>query len=287
MSVRDACARRARPRRVSSPGGIALAATLHDPEGLLAGEIRRRMPVLRRLYGSVHVTSSPPTATSVRRLLAAEGADAGAPRTNSRGPLYRLALRRALAAGAERVHYLDLDRALHWAARRPAELAALLVRAARHPALLIGRTPRAHASHHAALVATEARAERAFAERLGLHGRVDFLVPSFVLRRDLAARLLARSRARDAAMYGEWAALLPGLVVPLAYVECGGLDWETPDRYPDAVRRVGRAAWREAMSTPAEWAMREAMLREFDRGCARALVRWPVVRPVRVRRLGR
>lgn len=285
MSVR---AGRARPRRESSlPRGIALAATVHDPEALLADEIRRRMPVLRRLYASVHVTSSPPTATSVRRLLAAEGADAGAPRTNTRGPLYRLALRRALAAGAERVHYLDLDRALHWAARRPTELAALLARAARHPALVIGRTPRAHASHHAALVATEARAERAFAERLGFRGRVDFLVPSFVLRRDLAARLLARSRARDAAMYGEWAALLPGLVAPLVYVECAGLDWETPDRYPEAVRRMGRAAWRDAMSTPAEWAMREAMLRTFDRGCARALARWPVVRPVRVRRLGR
>ena len=245
------------------------------------------MPVLRRLYASVHVTSSPPTATSVRRLLAADGADAGTPRTNTRGPLYRLALRRALAAGAARVHYLDFDRALHWAARRPAELAALLVRASRHSVLVVGRTPRAHASHHAALVATEARAERAFAARLGFRGRVDFLVPSFVLRRDLAERLLARSRARDAAMYGEWTALLAGLAAPLAYVECAGLDWETPDRYPDAVRRMGRAAWRAAMSTPAEWAMRDAMLRAFERGCAGALARWPITRPVKVRRLER
>lgn len=280
-------ARRGALPRASAPvaADVALAATIHDPEGLLVDEIRRRMPVLRRLYRSIHVTSSPPTAARVRRLLATYDADAGGPRTNARGPLYRLALRRALGAGAARVHYLDFDRALHWAARRPAELAALLARARRHRALVVGRTPRAHASHHAALVATEARAERAFAARLGLRGRVDFLVPSFVLAPDLVGRFVARSRARDAAMYGEWVALLAGLGVPLAYVECAGLDWETPDRFPAEVRRVGRPAWRAAMSTPAEWAMREAMMRAFADGCDRALRRFPLAAPLTLRRL--
>lgn len=279
-----------RVRRGEPPhaSGIVLAATLHDPEGLLRDEIRRRMPALRRLYASVRVASSPTTAPAVRALLAAYDADAGAPSSHGRGPLYRRALRAALAApGAARVHYLDFDRALHWAARRPRELGGLLRRARRRPAVVVGRTPRAHASHHAALVETEAVAARAFAARLGLRGRVDFLVPSFVLRRDLAARFLARTRARGPAMYGEWAALLVGLGVPLGYVECGGLDWETPDRFRDAVRRVGRAAWREAMSTPAEWAMRRAMARAFVRGCSRALRRRPAVHTRRRSRAGR
>ncbi len=266
-------------------GGIALAATLHDPEGVLLAETARRLPRLVRLYARVRVACSPPTDSRIRALLAAHGCDAGSPPSNTRGPLYRRAVRRALAGDAVAVHYLDFDRALHWVARRPAELAALLRRAERHSALLIGRTPRAHASHHEALHATELDAAQAFAARLGLRGRVDFLVPSFVLRRDLAARLLARSRARGSTMYGEWVALLAGLGAPLAYRECAGLDWETPDRYPDDVRRVGRAAWRRAMSTPEEWAMRRAMAREFLDGCERALRRWPVRRPVALRRL--
>ena len=266
-------------------GDVALAATLHDPPGALADEIVRRLPTLLKLYAQIHVASSPPTADRIRELLAAHGADAGAPPTNSRGPLYRLSLRRALAGGAVRVHYLDFDRALHWVARRPDELAAVLARAARHPALLVGRTPRAHADHHEALFATEAVAAEAFAARLGLRGRIDFLVPSFVLTRAATARLVARSRARGSAMYGEWVALLAGLSVPLGYVECAGLDWETPDRYRDEVRRIGRAAWRRAMSTPAEWAMRRAMAREFRAGCERGLRRWPVRTPVVVRRL--
>ena len=52
---------------------------------------------------------------------------------------------------------------------------------------------------------------RLLARALGFAGRVDFLVPSFVVcpRHGEAApgSLVAR---RDAAIYGEWAALLPG-----------------------------------------------------------------------------
>jgi hypothetical protein len=264
------------------PARIALAATLHDPPGALLADIARFLPALQRAYETVAVASSPPTARRIRAALAAVGADAGSPPANTRGPLYRLALRRALAGGAPRVHYLDFDRALHWVARRPTELATLLQRAEREPALLVGRTPRAHASHHEALVATEADAAARFATRLGLRGRVDFLVPSFVLRRAAVARLLARSRARNSTLYGEWVALLVGLGEHLTYVECEGLEWETPDRHRDQVRRVGLPAWRRALSTPTEWTLRRAMADEFVRGMTQALRRFPVRTPVRV-----
>lgn len=263
---------------------IALAATLHDPPGALLGDIARALPKLQRLYGRIAVATSPPTDARVCALLAEHDADAGSPPSNTRGPLYRLALRNALVGGAARVHYLDFDRALHWVARRPAELAALLARSRRRPALLIGRTLRAHASHHEALVVTEAEAGARFASRLGLPGRVDFLVPSFVLRRTAVLRLLARSRARDSTMYGEWVGLLAGLGEPLTYVECDGLDFETPDRFRAEIRRVGLPAWRRALSTPAEWAMRGAMSAEFQAGLERALQRFPVRTPVRLGR---
>jgi hypothetical protein len=260
--------------------GTALAATLHDPPGALIDDVVRFLPRLARLYGAIAVASSPPTSARLRAVLAAHGVDAGRPPSNARGPLYRLAIRRALASGAARVHYLDFDRALHWIARRPAELESTLALAARRRAVVIGRTPRAHASHHEALAVTEADAGEWFATALGLSGRVDFLVPSFVLTRDLAARFLERSRARDNAMYGEWVALLAGLGARLDYVERDGLDWETPDRARAEVRRVGIAAWRRAYSTPAEWALRRAMAKEFQRGFMRALARFPVGRVV-------
>jgi hypothetical protein len=209
---------------------------------------------------------------------------AGTPAANLRGPLYRLAVRRALATGGTRVHYLDLDRVLHWLERAPRELAAALRAGTRHRVLVLGRTPRAHRSHQRPLYATEAVVNRLIAERAGLGAPLDLLVPSFVLAGDVARALLGRSHARDSAVYGEWAALLLRLAPEIAFLECRGLDWETPDRHRRAVARAGLAAWRRRWDTPAEWALRTAMAAEFVRGAERVLARGPASPPV-VRRL--
>ena len=264
------------------PPDIALAATLHDPPGALAGAIADGVPRLAALYRGVAVATSPPTAPCVAAVLAAHRVHAGTTRANLRGPLYRLAVRRALATGAARVHYLDLDRALRWVARAPRELGAALRLGARHRVLVLGRTPKAHRSHHLPLYATEALVNRLMTARLALARPLDLLVPSFVLDRDAATRLLARSRARDTALYGEWAALVLGLAPEVAYLECRGLDWETPDRHRRAVRRLGLPAWRRRQDTPAEWARRVAMAADFLAGFERALARAPLARvPVR------
>ena len=259
---------------------IALAATLHDPPGALAEALERAVPRLAALYRGVAVATSPPTAPRIVAALRAAGMHAGTPARNVRGPLYRLSVRRALATGAGHVHYLDLDRVLHWLARAPRELRAVLRVAARHPVLVLGRTAKAHRSHHLPLYATEVLVNRLVASRLGLARPIDLLVPSLVLERELAARLLARSRARDTAVYGEWAALVLGLAPEVAYLECRGLDWETPDRHRRAVRRVGLPAWRRRRDTPAEWALRVQLAGEIVAGFARALARRPVASPV-------
>jgi hypothetical protein len=274
--------RSARP--TPRPFDVALAATLHDPAGALAEEIRARLPRLQSLYRTVAVAASPVTAPAVCELLAAAGALAPTPAANLRGPLYRSALRHAAASGATLVHYVDFDRALRWVRRVPRELAGVLRASRRHPVLLVGRTHAAHRSHHLPLYATETLANRLMAGRLGLAGRVDLLVPSFVLARSACEALLRRSRARDVAIYGELAALVLGIGPDVAYVECRGLDWETPDRYRRAVRRIGLSAWRRRQETPAEWALRVELARDIVRALERTLVKRPV-RTLRLRRL--
>ena len=73
----------------------------------------------------------------------------------------------------------------------------------------------------------------------------------------------------------------------LAYLECRGLDWETPDRHRRAVRRVGLAAWRRRLETPAEWALRVDMARAivagFERAAARSVLRDVGIQRLRVR----
>jgi hypothetical protein len=275
-SARRAVSRYAAPRCTTRSVDVALAATLHDPPGALLDDVVRLLPRLGTLYRTVAVATSPPTSAHVTAHLSAAGAHAGTPGTNLRGPLYRLSIRRALASGASRVHYLDLDRALHWLRRAPRELAAVLRLASRHPLLLIGRTPKAHRSHQLPLYATEVLANRLMASRLGVRGRVDLLPPSFVLTAPLAASLLARSRARDVAIYGELAAIVLGSAARVPYLECRGLDWETPDRHRQAVRRAGLAVWRRRQETPAEWALRIDIATDILAGFERALMRWPV-----------
>ncbi len=258
---------------------MALAATLHDPRGALADEVRRAVPRLAALYRDVTVAASPGTSAKVLAPLADAGMLAPASRADLRGPLYRAALRGGLERGAPHVHYLDFDRALHWLRRAPRELAAALRLARRHRVLVLGRTEKAHRSHHVPLYASEALVNRLMARRLGVGGRLDLLVPSFVLARDAAEALVAGSRARDGAIYGEMAALVAGLDGEFAYLECRGLDWETPDRHRRAVRRVGLAEWRRRQETPAEWAFRIAIGREILAGFERALARRGVPAP--------
>jgi hypothetical protein len=259
---------------------VALAATLHDPPGALADAIERALPRLAALYRGVAVATSPPTAARIVAMLRAAGMHAGTPPANLRGPLYRRSIRRALATGAAHVQYLDLDRALHWLARAPREMRAVVRLAARHPVLVLGRTGKAYRSHHRPLWTTEALVNRLVASRLGLRRPLDVLVPSLALDRARAARLVAASRARDAAVYGEWAALVLGLAPEVAYLECRGLDWETPDRHRRAVRRVGLPAWRRRQETPAEWASRVRMAADIIGGFERALARRPIATPV-------
>jgi hypothetical protein len=251
---------------------IALAATLHDPPGALVPLIRRTFPALAACYpGGIAVATSPATHPRLVAVLRAAAAFAGTPRTNGRGPLYRLSVRAALAGGAEHVHYLDFDRALHWVAGRPRELAAVLRAARRLPLLMIGRTEKAHRNHHRPLYATECVVNRLLADRLGWSGRVDFLAPSFVADRETARALLRRSQVRDESMYGEWAAILATLAPELPYLECNGLDWETPDRHRRAVRRLGLPAWRMRRETAAEWTLRIALAEHIVRGFERVM----------------
>ncbi len=262
---------------MTAEADLALAATLHDPSGALLGLLERALPMLRRAYRVLAVATSPPTAERMVRALQKAGIHAGTPRANRRGPLYRRALRAALSEGTARVHYLDFDRALHWAAVAPGELGTVTQLGSAHAPLWIGRTRRAHATHHRPLVATEEVVNSLFARRLGLRERADFLVPSFVVDRETAAALLGQARAEGGAIYGELVAWFAILCPRAAYLECRGLEWETPDRFPEVVDRLGLAEWRRRQDTPREWVQRVELAVQILRGFERVIARHPAL----------
>jgi hypothetical protein len=263
------------PTRGRRPFDVVLAATLHDDRGALLDDVARFLPRLLESYRGIAVTTTPATARRMNAALEAAGVHAGTPASNRRGALYRLAVRRARELGAGHVHYLDFDRALHWIRRAPRELRAVLRLVPGCPAVIVGRTEKAHRSHHTPLYATETLASRLLASSLGVGGRFDLLVPSFVVTAEVAGELVRRSRTRDAGVYGEWPVLLAALAPEVGYVECRGLDWETPDRHRRAVRRVGLPAWRRRWSNSAEWEARVEMAAVIVRAAAATVARRP------------
>jgi hypothetical protein len=147
------------------PFPVALAATLHDPNAALLRDVVRGLPKLQALYAGVAVSTSPPTSPRIVEALKAAGVFAGSPPTNTRGPLYRLAIREALRAPATSVHYLDFDRALHWLRVAPRECRAVVRVSCRHPVLIVGRTDRAHSDASSSAVGDRAGREPAHGRR--------------------------------------------------------------------------------------------------------------------------
>ena len=178
---------------------VALAATLHDADrragarrpplaSVVAGALRGGRRGDQPAHGIRHrgAPAARRTSTPARRR-----------RTRAGRSIARASDARSRAAPS-RVHYLDFDRALHWAAVAPRELPRVLRLSPSRPRRSwSGERARAHLSHHRPLHATEGVVNRLLAERLGVAGRVDFLVPSFVVDRDARrapARTLTRAR---------------------------------------------------------------------------------------------
>ena len=218
---------------------VALAATLHDPTGALARDVGRWLPWLQARYAAVAVATSPPTAPSIVALLGEANVHAGSPRIPD---IYRQSARCSVC-----VHTWTSTWFAGGGRARERRLHVVVSR-------VCGRRP----GHVTSPAAACERQPSTAAPRTGTP------VLSHLRRR-------ARSAGR-AACGRQWAP-----AARLArYLECRGLDWETPDRHRRAVRRVGLAEWRRRQETPAEWGLRIDIAATIARGSTRVLARRPV-----------
>jgi hypothetical protein len=238
-----------------------LATIIHDPESRLL-PLLRRLPDLLQNYDSSTAIATPSTAPAVLAALRAAGvhlavgaSDAGI------GVHRRAAVRAGLDLGAAHVHYCDLDRALHWAANFPEELAGVRQAIEGCDYLMLGRTERAFATHPPVQQAPERLTNLALSAALGRV--VDATAGSCGLSRAAAEWLLPRSAAATNATDTEWPALLH--FAPrhfrLDHRATEGLEFETPDLYPAEIAAAGsRAAWLAARSRPFEaWLARSRL----------------------------
>jgi hypothetical protein len=247
---------------------IVLAATHHDAEGRQEAQLTRLMPLLRELYAGLALVLTPQTLPSTVALLHDAGTRlyvgaADVPTGHLHlGRWRRMAVATALEQfpAATTIHFCDFDRVLHWAEYFPAELTATLAALPQVDFTVLGRTPRAFASHPRVQRDTEALINHAFGLVSGWAW--DVAAASRGLS-TAAAQFIVRHSADDTIGSDcSWPLMLRREAsFRLAYRETEGLEFETLDRYADEITALGGAqAWCDRLDAdPRQWLYRVAL----------------------------
>ncbi len=257
--------------------GVTLLAALHDPEGRIGALLPGQLPAVLRHFAHVAVICRPDTAIETQNGVRDAGAelifDPDLP-INPRPTMLRLAAARTESAWAY-VHLGDLDSALHWANRHPAELDEANATLRDHDFTVFGRTARANATLPPAQRTTEAVINAMFAAVTGgvehwwigpePHATPDICTGAWGFSRRGLEVLAARATATDIGFHAEWPLLArdtPGL--RCAYLPTNGMEYETADRYgPEIAAAGGLDGWIAAGERDVNrWRFRLAYVRQ-------------------------
>lgn len=258
----------------------ALVGLVHDLEGRYLHLLDEDLPPLRERYATICTICGAGTAPQTVDALRARGVEVIAGDDiplNARPYALRL-----IAARPDWAHVLltDLDHALHWARAWPEELAAVNAQIAVYDFLLLGRTARATATLPDSQRETErlinvmfAHTTTGFAHWYGGAGFslpnaaqtgkpattgdrgcppkiMDICTGAWGLSQRAVATLIARAKITDIGFHAEWPLVIRDTpALRAAYLPCEGLEYETADRYEDAIAAAGGVdAWHAAQN---------------------------------------
>jgi hypothetical protein len=230
----------------------------------MVAQARRVLPVLHELYTGIVVLVT--FATGARTIDTLRALNVRVEREQAQDRLglatMGLARQQTLHHAAEMdtasVHLCDWDRILHWAEAYPDELRDVVDAIPRHDVLILGRTPRAFATHPRVQRDTERIVNHAFGLAFGQE--LDVTAASRGLSRRAVETLLAlpnpEATVGNDCAWPLYLARVPDFVVGYAATE--GLEWETPDRYADEITAAGGLdAWiADFDAKPEHWEFR-------------------------------
>ena len=263
---------------MTDPSGpdVALVGTVHDPDNRLFHLMQSSLPALLEIYPAISVLCSASTHHELVTLLEKAGAmvrkEARPPAGHKGlGRTRRDALQAGLASGCEHFHLCDLDRTLHWVNHYPDEMRRASTDIAKFDFLVMGRTPRAWATHPPVQNMTEALTNLVFAKIYG--DEIDITGGARGLSRKAARLLSLHSREETVGVDGEWPILmkqLPGL--ESGYRAYDGLEFESLDgREEEIVAAGGREEWeRTVLDSPDAWLLRVAVVQDTIAASMRA-----------------
>lgn len=238
--------------------------TLHDPESRMIPMIQQVLPALMQLCPQIIIVCTQETTEKCVETIRIYG---GSPFHN-RGvgyvKNYQLAVEKGLeiAQNGEKLFYCDFDRLLHWYQKYPQELAKLLEKKVEVDLILIGRTPRAFATHPITQTATESLINQIGSKILNFDSPQDVIVASWICNQQLAKRLLQLKTISKTGFYVFWPVMLWLWASQRQYIEMEGQEWETPDRYLSEIQKIGFLNWMDQWQNAEEWQKRTAILRD-------------------------
>jgi hypothetical protein len=253
-----------------------LAVTHHDVEGRMLDQARRVLPRLAAHYAGIAVQATTKSEPRGLALLRAHASDLRVEPPDGReglmsvGKARREVVAQALAMGADYVHLCDYDRALHWAEFHNDELAQVVAQLPAHDFTVLGRTERAFNSHPRVQRDTERIINALFAASFGQAW--DVTAASRGVSRAAAGWLARHSDDDTIGNDCSWPLLLRRSPLSLGYLATEGLEFETADRFDDAIAAAGgRAQWMDQLDAdPRAWAMRLELARIEAESIARA-----------------
>jgi hypothetical protein len=245
---------------------VALALIHYDPQGALFDQTVRILPRLRQAFADIAIFANAATAPHAIAYLHEHGMRVTAEATqvglNHLGWFRRAAVQLAVQGPCPFILYCDFDRILHWMEFHPQELSDVAQQIADHDFTILGRTPRAYASHPRIQRDTEAIINHVFKR-----------VSDRAWDTGAGARGLSR-RAAEAIVTGclddqisndvTWPLCLLRMGgFTLGYIETDGLEFETPDRFPAEIAQAGGVIqWSEQLDDdPQHWAARLELAR--------------------------
>ena len=152
--------------------------------------------------------------------------------------------------------YIDFDRLLHWIKNYQVEFEKIITNTEGFDFVLIGRTERAHNTHHIALLKTETILNTFYSKILDEEKRLDFLCPNWIMTKTLAERVLSLELYTSTGFYVYWSYVLWMETTKKIYLEVEGQEYETPDRYREEIKKIGYENWLKTLDTGKEWTRR-------------------------------
>jgi hypothetical protein len=240
---------------------VTLAVIQYDPGGLLFDQTVRMLPHLQQVFADIAVFANAATAPRSIGYLRERGVRVTAETTqvglNHLGWFRRAAVELALRGPCPFILYCDFDRILHWMEFHPQELIDVSQQIAAHDFTILGRTPRAFATHPRLQRDTETIINHVFAR---ITDRAwDTGAGARGLSRRAAETIVASCRDDQISNDVTWPLCLQQLGgFTLGYIATEGLEFETPDRFPVEVAQAGGVAqWSEQLDDdPQHWAAR-------------------------------